>query len=74
MIVKVKDMTWKQITDFLKNTMRVCSKQYKVCRLISAYTRHNKVRWADTYKEAHAYVNPDLLELSVNVDTWEVVG
>ena len=73
MIVKIKDLNWKQLTAFLKNTINSSSKQYKTCQIISSSTRHNKINWSSTYKEAHEYIRPEMLELEINTDTWEIV-
>ena len=70
MMVKIRDLTWKQLNDFLKNTKHVTGHEYKTCRIITSYTRHNKIDWSRTYKEAHQYIRPEMLDLQVNTVTW----
>lgn len=74
MTKKIKDLSWSEIIAFLSKTNNVVSPQYYVCRLISAFTRHNKTNWPATYKEAFLYVNQDMLELEINVETWRIVN
>lgn len=73
MIKKIKDLTWKEVNLFAKNTPNVSSAQYKTCKLISSYTRHNKIDWNSTHKESHSFIHPERLELKVNLATWEQV-
>lgn len=73
MIKKIKDLTWKEVNLFAKNTLNVGSAQYKTCKLISSYTRHNKTDWSRTYKESHSFIHPEKLELKVNLSTFERV-
>ncbi len=70
MMVKIRDLTWKQLNDFLKNTVNVTGHEYKTCKIITSYTRYNKIEWARTYKEAHQYIRPEMLDLKINTATW----